>query len=118
MPFAATTRDAIMGILGLPVTVYYVQQVQDALNHAEVHGGDPAIQRIEDYVFSYQDLERSLTSGAGNAAMIRADVIEWAPGGQSAGVKSEMHRIKKQVADALLLGHLISIGRGVRLVRR
>lgn len=116
MPFASTTRDRIMGALELPVTVYYVQRVQDALNHAEVHGGEDAIARIEGYLDKYETQEAALDQGASSAGLIKADVLEWAPGGQTQGFKSGMARIRRQIASALLLGSLVK-GNSVRLIR-
>lgn len=117
MPFTSETCDAIMGILELPVTVYYVQQVQDALAHAEVHGGDAAVARIENYVAQYQVLENTMADEVGNASLIKADVLEWTPGGKTAGHKSQMSRLQRQIASSLLLKHLNRATSGVRVVR-
>jgi hypothetical protein len=117
MPFASTTRDRVMGALELPVTIYYVERVQDALNHAEVHGGDDAIARIEGYLDNYEAQESALNQGASSAGLIKADVLEWAPGGQTQGYKSEMARLRRQIAKALLLDSLVRSGSSVRLIR-
>ena len=116
MPFAATTRDRVMGCLELPVTIYYCQNVQDALNHAEAYGGEPAVTRIEGYLTQYEAQETALSEGTENAGLVKADVLEWALGGKTAGIKSEMQRLRQAVARSLLLEHLTRRG-GVRLVR-
>nr|WP_290224174.1 hypothetical protein [Trichocoleus desertorum] len=116
MPFASTTRDRVMGALELPVTVYYVQRVQDALNHAEVHGGEDAVSRIEGYLDKYETQESALDQGADQAGLIKADVLEWSVGGKTQGYKAAIARLRKQIAKALLLDSLVR-GNGVRLIR-
>lgn len=116
MPFASTTRDRVMGALELPVTIYYVQRVQEALDHAEVYGGEDAIVRIEGYLDSYEAQSSALSQGAASAGLIKADVLEWLPGGQMQGHRSELARLKRQISRALLLESLTR-GSGVRLIR-
>lgn len=116
MLFAATTCDRVMGALELPVTVFYVARVKEALEHCQVHGGENAVTRIEGYLDKYEAQESALNEAAEGAGLIKADVLEWAPGGKSGGHKSEMARLRKQIARSLLLVHLVKTG-GVRLVR-
>jgi hypothetical protein len=117
MPFASTTRDRIMGALELPVTVYYVQRVQDALNHAEVHGGEDAIARIEGYLDKYDTQESALDQESDQAGLIKADVLAWVPGGKTQGYKAAIARLKRQIASALLLNSLVRSNNSVRLIR-
>jgi hypothetical protein len=117
MPFASNTRDRVMGALELPVTIYYVERVQDALNHAEVHGGDDAIARIEGYLDNYEAQESALNQESDQAGLIKADVLEWVPGGKTQGYKAAIARLRRQIAKALLLDSLVRSGGSVRLIR-
>ena len=116
MPFAVTTRDRVMGALALPVTVYYVQHVDDALTHAKTYGGETTVTRIEGYLTQYEAQETALNGAAEGAGLIKADVLEWAIGAKTGGFKTEMMRLRGNIADALNL-RCIMRGNGVRLVR-
>jgi hypothetical protein len=72
-------------LLELPVTIYYCQNVQDALNHAEAYGGEPAVTRIEGYLDQYERKKQALSEGTENAGLVKADVLEWALGRQNGG---------------------------------
>lgn len=116
MPFAATTRDRVMGALELPVVVYYCQRVDDALAHAETHGGETTVTRIEGYLTQYETQQTALSAEAGNAGLVKAGPLEWSVGGKVNGVKSEMARLRKLIARSLLLDRLMK-GNTVRVLR-
>lgn len=116
MPFAATTLDRVMGVLGLPVTRYYVELVQAALDEADIYGGAPTVARIEGYLSQYAAQELALNSDAANAGLIQADVLHWSAGGKTSGVKAEMSRLRGLISKSLLLDSLTAANK-VRLVR-
>jgi hypothetical protein len=117
MPFAATTRDRVMGALNLPITMYYVQQVDQSLLHVEAWGGEPAVTRIEGYLTQYEAQATALNTGSASAGLVKADVLEWERGGgKLKGIKAEMGRLRGLIARSLLLDHLTT-SNSVRLVR-
>lgn len=116
MPFQPTTLDRVMGVLELPVTIYYVQHVQNALNHVEAWGAEGAIERIESYLAEF-DRQKALRRAASkDAGLIRADVLEWQLNGKTKGISAEMSSIKRELARALLLEAIVPRS-GVRLIR-
>ncbi len=105
-----------MGALALPVIVFYVQHVDDALEHAQTYGGETTVTRIENYLTQYEAQETALSAAAEGAGLVRADVLEWAIGAKTGGFKSEMQRLRGLLADSLNLRGIMR-GNGVRLVR-
>lgn len=109
MPFAADTKVRVMMALELPLNVpAYVQHVQEALFSAETYGGDAAVTAIESYLTQYETAQTSLNSDSGNGGLIRADVLEWSPGGKTAGLQTEMGRLQMKIAKVLMLEDLMS----------
>lgn len=117
MPFATTTLDRIMGILKVPLTRFYIEAVQDALDHAAVYGGEGAIARIEGYLTEYDTQKQASIEGIANAGLIQAGPLKWALGSRNAGYKAELAELKNAIALSLNLGHLIKPTGRVRLLR-
>lgn len=108
MSFAADTRLRIMMALELPITVpAYVEQVNRALLDAEVYGGEVAVTQIEGYLTQFEAAQASLSSDSANAALVRADVLEWAPGQRNSGYQKEVQRLRNLLAKVLLLDSLV-----------
>ena len=104
MPFQASTLDAVMDALSLPVVApIWVQHTQNALDRVANYGGETAIVRIESYVARYQQAEADRNVAAGDAFMTRADVVEWEPGGQVKGFQNEQAYYADKLLKALFL---------------
>lgn len=104
MPFQSSTLDAVMDALSLPVVApLWVQYTQDALNRVANFGGETAIARIEGYVAKYQAAEAARNEAAGDAFMVRADVVEWEPGGQVKGFQYEQAYYADKLLKTLFL---------------
>lgn len=109
MPWASDTKAKICIALELPVTVpSYLQEVDRAMTDALAYGSETVVTQIEGYLTQYFAAQTSLNSEAGNAGLIRADVLEWQPNTRSAGYKQEMGRLRMSIAKILLLEHLLS----------
>lgn len=117
MPFAATTLDRVMGVLSLPLTRFYIEAVQDALDHAAVYGGDAAIARIEGYLTEYDTQQAALTAAVANSGLIEAGPLKWALGSRNAGYNKEITRLRNSISAALNLAHIMPRSGGVRLLR-
>lgn len=119
MPFAADTSIKIMMILELPITVSaYVERVNQALQDAQLHVGEAAVALIEGYVAQYQAAQTKLSSESANAALIRADVLEWAAGQRNVGYQQEMSRLRGLIAKTLMLDSLSPSKSGRVQIRR
>jgi hypothetical protein len=129
MPFAVTTRNRVLIALELPVVDVtadlsnshnYIDRVQRALDQAQVNGGEDMVTRVEALLSDYeaQLLAFSGSAQSGESALIKADVLEWAAGGVSAGQKLELGRVRSQLAKLLGLDGIIGAGaHRVRVVR-
>ncbi|MGI8933345.1 MAG: hypothetical protein ACR2FS_04650 [Phormidesmis sp.] len=128
MPFAEGTRNRVLLALEMPVVDLtadlgnannYIDRVQRALNQAETNGGQDMVTRIEGLLDSYEAqlaaYSESVQSGQG--ALIKADVLEWAPGQISSSQKGEYLRVRQQLARLLGLDKLSGGGSRVRVVR-
>lgn len=103
MPFAAGTRDRVMAALELPLEPEWIELVDMALTRAETYGGDAAVTRITGYLTKLEAAEASLNSGAANAGLVRADVLEWAVGAKTAGYAQEMERLRGLILNSLFV---------------
>jgi len=108
MPFAAETLDNVMGMLRLPLTRFFIEAVQDALNHAEVYGGEVAIARIEALIVDYKANKLALKDGAGNSGLIQAGPLKWQAGSRNSGFHSENAELINELASSLNLTNLLT----------
>lgn len=119
MPFAADTRIRIMMALELPITVpAYAESVNRALIDAEAYGGEATVGLIEGYLTQFETAQANLNSGSANAALVRADLLEWVPGQRNAGYQQEMRRLRNLIAKVLLLKHWVNQKSGHVPIRR
>lgn len=108
MPFAEDTKVRVMMALELPLNVpAYVQYVQEALTSVETYGGDAAVTKIEALLTQFETAQTSLNTEAGNAGLIRADVLEWSETRKLQGYKDEMNRLRTAIAKVLMLDELM-----------
>ena len=108
MPFAEDTKVRVMMALKLPLNVpSYVQHVQEALTSVETYGGDIAVTKIEALLTQYETAQTKLNAESGDGSLIRADVVEWQPGGKTSGDRSEMQRLRTTNAKVLMLDDLM-----------
>lgn len=128
MPFASDAASRIMVALELPVvditsdlgnSTNYFDRVRRALEQAEVNGGEDLVTRIEGLLGEYETQLAATSSAAqsGQSALIKADVLEWSAGAVSAGQKSELNRVRSQLAKLLGLDGIVGSGHRIRLVR-
>jgi hypothetical protein len=96
------TKIEICLILGLPVSApRWVDWVERAMVNAEARGGAALTGLIEGYVTAYRTAETALTDSSDQAGLIKADVLEWAPGARQSGYSSEMKRIQNVILNSL-----------------
>lgn len=127
-PFAISTRNRILIALDLPAvelpgavlhggTSNWADRVQRAMDQAFTVGGDDMVIRIENLLDQYEAAETSFNAGASGAGLIKADVLEWAPGQRQTGFKTEMNRLRNKLISLLALQDVAGGGRRVRVVR-
>ena len=86
----------------------YIDRVQRALDQVQLNGGEDMVSRIETLLTEYETQLAATSSAAqsGESALIKADVLEWAPGAVSSGRKAELMRVRTQLAKLLGLDGL------------
>lgn len=119
MPFAEDTKVRVMMALELPLNIpAYVQYVQEALTSVETYGGDVAVTKIEALLTQFEAAQTGLNAESANAGLIRADVLEWQPGGKSGGYQKEMSRLRTTIASVLMLDDLMKSSANRVRIRR
>lgn len=128
MPFAENTRNRVLVALEMPVVdltadlgnaTSYIDRVQRALDQVEANGGEDMVNRVESLLDSYEAKLAAYSESAqsGQGALVKADVLEWAPGAVSSNQKGEYLRVRGQLARLLGLDGLIGGRSRVSVVR-
>lgn len=108
MPWQPGDRDAIFGALDLTYSDLMIKRVDQAMATLETYGGEAAISRVQGYLFDLEDYDSAIVTGAGEAGLKRADVIEWfAPGAATSGYTTLKGDRKRKIASALGLSWAI-----------
>lgn len=98
------TRADVLEILGLPADApRWVELVQRKLERLPVIAGDAMVLKVEGWIEQYQAAETALFTGADQAGLIKADVLEWEPGARYAGHKGSMQLYAKRLLNALFI---------------
>jgi len=96
------TRVDVCTILGLPVAApRWVEWVQRGMNNVETYGGERATGLVESWIEGYYTAETALNTGADQAGLIKADVLEWEPGYRQSGYQNEMKRFQGLILRTL-----------------
>ncbi|HEY9737535.1 MAG TPA: hypothetical protein V6D06_14675 [Trichocoleus sp.] len=102
MPWAPTTKARVMAALRLPQAApRWWELVQDAMDRVEALSGGSSIGYVEGLLTAIEAAKAAIASGATDAALIRADVLEWQPGQRNAGFSQELASKKEDLICAL-----------------
>ena len=80
-----------------------LQEQIDHVNAIDTERGTTFASQIQADLDSLDELSENLTTAQNseNAGLIKADVLEWSPGGKTAGFSAEMNRLTKRIAGML-----------------
>ncbi|MBD2261362.1 hypothetical protein [Pseudanabaena sp. FACHB-2040] len=102
MPWTPTTKARIMAALRLPQAApRWWELVEDAMTRVEMLSGGSSIGYVEGLLTSIEAAKTAIASGAGDSALVRADVLEWQPGQRNAGFSQELAGKKEDLICAL-----------------
>jgi hypothetical protein len=109
----------VISALELPMAKAYVEHVQGALDHVEGWGGPPAIAEIVGLLNQIQTYDTAISAAivSGQGGIIKADVVEWAPGGATKQSAMERDRLRVKLATLLALTDLMPSSGSIRIIR-
>lgn len=106
MPWADInqTKADVLEILGLPADApRWVELVQRKLERVPVIVGEAQVVKIEGWIAQYQTAETAKFTGAEQAGLVKADVLEWALGERNAGHEANMRFYANRLLNALFI---------------
>jgi hypothetical protein len=98
------TQSDVIEILGLPAEApKWGDFVLRKLERIETLRGQTMVAKVEGWITEWKAAETALDDAADQAGLIKADVLEWAPGSRTAGHEARMKRYALRLLNALFI---------------